>query len=166
MAMSWIGRATSVLVVAAGLAADTAGAASQLEALPLRVHIYTTRERVLSRAGKPVAVEGMGQANLYEHGEPRGFDFRFTCSGHLPTSTGYETYAGRWKRKPDLLEVAIPDHGGKPGAAHRCDLKVERKDFAYYRRNGAVEKEPAAAFKEWMVKHQYDPEHGKNEPAR
>lgn len=167
MAMSWtvVGRMAGVMALAAGLASEIAVAA-QLEALPLRVHVYATRERAVSRAGRPVGSEGMGKANLYEHGTPRGFDFQFRCEGKLPTSQGYETFPARWKHKPDLLEIAIPDAGGKPGAAHRCEVKVALKDFAYYRRSGAVETEPAATFKDWMEKHQYDPEHGKNEPTR
>ena len=46
-------------------------------------------------------------------------------------------------------------------------LKVAMKqDTVYIRRNGQVREEPAARFKQWMVKHQYDPEHGMNEPVR
>jgi hypothetical protein len=153
------------VLVMAGMTAQ-AVMAQKLEALPLRVHVYTTRERVLSRAGKPVAVEGMGQANLYEHGEPRGFDFRFTCPGKVPTSEGYGTYPARWKEKGRTLEVFVMARGGKPGAGMRCEMKVDGKDGAYYRRDEKVQLEPAATFKEWMQKHQYDPEHGKNEPTR
>lgn len=159
-------RLWRVGVALVALAAGTGNGlahAEELKALPLRVHVYTTRERTLSRAGKPVAVEGMGQANLYERGNPRGFDFRFTCPGKVPTSVGYQTYPARWKDRPRVMEVFVP--GGKPGVGMRCEMKVEFKDGAYYRRSEKVEMEPAAAFKEWMVKHQYDPEHGKNEPT-
>jgi hypothetical protein len=45
-----------------------------------------------------------------------------------------------------------------------CELWVEMKDFAYYKHDGMVDTEPATAFKEWMEKSQYDPEHRKNEP--
>ena len=30
----------------------------------------------------------------------------------------------------------------------------------------AMQEEPAADFKKWMVKHDYDPEHGKNVPVK
>lgn len=43
-------------------------------------------------------------------------------------------------------------------------LKVEMKNSAYVRHNGVLEEESVAKFKEWMEKHQYDPEHGRNEP--
>jgi hypothetical protein len=43
-------------------------------------------------------------------------------------------------------------------------LKVEMKESAYYKHNGLLNEEPAAVFKAWMEKRQYDPEHGKNEP--
>jgi len=55
---------------------------------------------------------------------------------------------------------------GKPGAADACELKVEMKNIAYYRHDGAVEEEPEAAFKDWMDKHKYDPEKGLIEPVR
>jgi hypothetical protein len=54
---------------------------------------------------------------------------------------------------------------GKPGAMHPCELKVTMKDFAYYRRSGSLYTEPAGIFKQWMEKHHYDPEHGKNQPT-
>lgn len=154
--------ALAVMVLAAGFG-WVAGRAEELKALPLRVHVYTTRERALSRGGH-LAVEGMGQANLYERGEPRGFDFRFLCAGKVPTSAGYETYPARWKERPRVLEVFVPAGGGRQGM--RCEMKVDFKDGAYFRRSEKVDLEPAATYKAWMVKHQYDPEHGKNEPTR
>jgi len=54
---------------------------------------------------------------------------------------------------------------GKPGAVWGCELKVELKDIVYVRHNGLVDSEPAAKYKEWMDKRQYDPEHGKDEPT-
>jgi hypothetical protein len=53
-----------------------------------------------------------------------------------------------------------------PAGAGTCTLKVEMKDgIAFARRkDGALIEVPAAQFKEWMVKHQYDPEHGKEVP--
>jgi len=39
------------------------------------------------------------------------------------------------------------------------------KNAAYYRHNGAVDEEPEATFKDWMDRHQYDPENGKNDPV-
>lgn len=80
------------------------------------------------------------------------------------TSPAYETYFARWKKTGREIELLLPVMG-KPNAAGSCTLKVEMKNSAYVRHNGAVEEEPVAAFKEWMEKHQYDPEHGKNEPG-
>ena len=42
---------------------------------------------------------------------------------------------------------------------------MQMKDFAYMQHNGMLGTEPIARFKEWMVKHDYDPEHGKNNPT-
>jgi hypothetical protein len=35
------------------------------------------------------------------------------------------------------------------------------KDFAYVQHNAVLGTEPTDRFKEWMVKHEYDAEHGK-----
>ena len=43
-------------------------------------------------------------------------------------------------------------------------MKIGLKDAAYFKHNGLLDEEPAATFKAWMEKHQYDPEHGKIEP--
>jgi hypothetical protein len=55
---------------------------------------------------------------------------------------------------------------GKPGTMEACELHVEMKEIAYYKHNGNLDTEPTAAFKQWMEKHDYDPEHEKNEPVR
>ena len=131
---------------------------------PLRVHIYQSSQQPQYRGRELVNNHGTGRANLYEHGQPRGFDFNFSCNTQIMTSSGYETYRARWKSKPQTMEVFIPTIG-KPGFGHTCEFKVSVKDFAYFRRNGAVSSEPASTFKAWMDKHHYDPEHGKNEPT-
>jgi len=110
-------------------------------------------------------VDGEGRANLFENGEPRGFDYGYRCSERLRNSAGFETYPARWKKQDQTLEILLPKLGNS-SATVSCDLKVDMKDFAYYRRDGSLETEPPAVFKEWMQNHQYDPEHGKNEPVR
>jgi hypothetical protein len=131
---------------------------------PLRVHIYQNSQHSHYRGQVLTAVEGMGRANLYEGGQPRGFDFTFLCGERVMTSSGYETYLARWKRKNQSLEIFVPEIG-KPGSGHTCELKADIKDFAYYRHSGSINTEPAETFKQWMEKHQYDPEHGKEEPV-
>jgi hypothetical protein len=131
---------------------------------PLRVHIFGFNgtqhysDRVLDW------VEGEGRANLYEKSEPRAFDFSYRCSERLRGSAGFETYMARWKKPGQTLEILLPVFG-KPNAAESCELKVLMKDTAYFRRNGLLGEEPASVFKDWMVKHNYDPEHGLNEPV-
>jgi hypothetical protein len=110
-------------------------------------------------------VDGEGRANLFENGEPRGFDFKYRCGERLRGSAGHETYPARWKKQDKVLEILLPQFG-KPGAYDACDLEVIMKEnTVYVRTNGVLHEEPAAKYKEWMVKHQYDPEHGKNEPV-
>jgi hypothetical protein len=44
-------------------------------------------------------------------------------------------------------------------------MQVDMKDSVYFKHNGMLDEEPAAKFKEWMARHQYDPEKGKNLPV-
>ena len=131
---------------------------------PLRVHIFSYNGHSHYYSGTLDMVDGEGRANLYENGEPRGFDFSYRCADRLRASPGFETYMARWKKPGKDIEILLPVFG-KPGAADGCELKVLMKDSAYTRHNGLLGEEPAAAFKEWMVKHQYDPEHGKDLPV-
>jgi hypothetical protein len=108
-------------------------------------------------------VDGEGCANLYENSQPRGFDFSYQCGERLMVSPGYEAYPARWKKQGQTLEILLPQFG-KPGAFTSCEMKVGMKDTAYFRHNGLIDEEPTRTFKAWMDKHQYDPEHGKNQP--
>jgi hypothetical protein len=131
---------------------------------PLRVHIFAFNGSQHYSGGVLDWVEGEGRANLYEKSEPKGFDFSYRCSERLRVSPGFETYMARWKKPGQTLEILMPVFG-KPNAAESCELKVLLKDTAYFRRNGLLNEEPASVFKDWMVKHNYDPEHGLNEPV-
>jgi hypothetical protein len=109
-------------------------------------------------------VDGEGRADLFENGQPRGFDFGYACADRLMASPGFETYPARWKKRGQTLEILQPVMG-KPGAFDACEMKVTLKeDSVYFRHNGGLDEEPAATFKAWMEKHHYDPEHGKNTP--
>ena len=56
---------------------------------------------------------------------------------------------------------------GKSNTYFTCDFKTDVKPFAYATsRDGRMSEEPADQFKAWMVKHDYDPEHGKDMPAK
>ncbi|MGA2350208.1 MAG: hypothetical protein ABSF70_07240 [Terracidiphilus sp.] len=126
---------------------------------PLRVHIYTHNGVSHYYNQSLQTVDGEGRANLFENGEPRGFDYRYSCENRLMNSAGYETYLARWKKPGKTLEILLPAMGGT------CEMKVELKtDIVYRRHKGLLGEESAARYKEWMDKHQYDPEHGKNIP--
>jgi hypothetical protein len=133
---------------------------------PLRVHIFqhNSHSHYYRQTQTLESVDGEGRANLYENGEPRGFDYSYRCGERLRNSPGFETYLARWKKRDQTLEILLPKMG-KPGAADACELHVDMKDFAYFRHNGQVDTEPGTAFKQWMEKHQYDPEHGKDDPV-
>ena len=111
-------------------------------------------------------VDGLGEADLFENGEPTGFDFNYNCSQPITPMPAFETFMARWKKQGRVLQIVMPVMGGKPGEMNPCDLNVNLKPgVAYFRHNNGVVEEPTAQFKEWMVKHQYDPEHGKVIPV-
>ena len=127
---------------------------------PLRVHVYETKWQKHGSG----EVDGEGRANLYENGEPRGFDYVFSCSELFRASMGYETYPAKWRKRNGELEMVVPMMG-KRGVENACTLKVVMKKGAYFKHNGLLNEEPAPVFKAWMDKHQYDPERGKNQPT-
>jgi len=131
---------------------------------PLRVHIFEHNSHSHYSHRMLDYVDGEGRANLYENGVPRGFEYGYRCMERLRNSDGYETFMARWKKPGKTLEILQPVFG-KPDAAETCELSVEMKETAYYKKGGALGEESPEIFKEWMVKHEYDPEHGKNEPV-
>lgn len=132
---------------------------------PLRVHIFGHNGVSHYRNQSLDGVDGEGRGNLFENGQPRGFDFGYRCGERLRNSVGFETYMARWKKPGRQLEILFPVLGGKPGQMDSCDLDVTLKESAYFVRNGALSEEPQDKFKAWMEKHKYDPEHGLNEPV-
>lgn len=137
-----------------------AGATSEATIYPLAVHVYQTRWQTHPGG----TVDGEGRANLFENGQPRGFDYTFHCSQRFRASVGWETYPARWRKRNAELELLVPAIG-KPGEHRECLLLVVMKDAAYYKRDGQLNEEPSSLFKAWMAKHHYDPEHGKNQPT-
>ena len=145
-------------------AAICAAQSSKLAEYPLRVHIFRRAETTFYHQRVAEGAKGEGRANLFENSEPRGMDFQFNCGVQLQTSSGYETFPAKWKKPNQELEVLLPEFG-KPDKYNKCKLEVQMKDFAYLARNGNLGTEPIERFKEWMVKHNYDPEHGKDTPT-
>ena len=83
----------------------------------------------------------------------------------MPPSIGFETYPAKWKKPDEELVVLFPDFG-KSGRYFTCTLKTHVRDEVYFLAIGrGLSSEPAAVYKKWMVAHDYDPEHGKNNPA-
>ena len=60
---------------------------------------------------------------------------------------------------PNEELVILQPEFGKVNSFSTCKLKVQMKEFAYVSHNGNLSMEPSAAFKQWMVMHDYDPEH-------
>ncbi len=131
---------------------------------PLRIHIYRRNETTFYHNRQAEEAKGEGRANLFEGGEPKGVDFQFECDQKLQSSSGFETFPAKWKKPGQELVILQPQFG-KAGY-DTCRLKVQMKDFVYVVHNGTLSSEPTDMFKQWMSKHDYDPEHGKNTPAQ
>ena len=131
---------------------------------PLRIHIYRRDQTTFYHYHQTEDAKGEGRANLFEGGEPKGVDFQFECDTKLQTSSGYETFPAKWK-KPGQELVILQQQFGKTNY-DTCRLKVLVKDFVYVSHSGSLTTEPIDVFKQWMAKHDYDPEHGKNTPIR
>lgn len=131
---------------------------------PLRLHIYRRNETTFYHNRQAEEAKGEGHANLFEGGEPKGIDFQFECDQKLQASSGFETFPAKWKKPGQELVILQPQFG-KSGY-DTCRMKVMMKDFVYVTRNGNLVSEPSDVFKQWMVKHEYDPEHGKTTPIQ
>jgi hypothetical protein len=95
---------------------------------PLRVNIF--QHSSYSHYAGPSGirslneVDGEGRANLFENGEPRGFDFRFQCGSRMMNSAGDETFRARWKK---------PGHGiGNAAAGGGRNLHSEGGDEGWH----------------------------------
>ena len=135
---------------------------------PLRVHILKNvarRDATKAYAAKNPEnmadyIDGQGAADLFENGEPRGFLFTYSCIQPLKASGGYATYPAKWKKKEKVLEILIPQ-AGKPWITEACDLQPSMRPGLAYLWNDqddAVVEKSSAVVKDWMVKHNYDPE--------
>jgi hypothetical protein len=132
---------------------------------PLRVHIFGFDETTFYHYRHADEAKGEGRANLFANGDVRGVDFNFDCSQKLVRSFGYETYPAKWKKPNQELTVLLPVFG-KSNDFYTCNLQTAVKDYAYFSRGHGLESEPPAQLKAWMVKHDYDPEHGKSVPTQ
>jgi hypothetical protein len=147
-----------------GVAGICTAQSNKLAGYPLRVHVFGRNQTTFYHRRITEEAKGEGRANLFENGQPRGMDFQFNCPNRLQTSSGFETFPARWKKPNQELEVLLPEFG-KPDKYNKCKFEVRLKDFAYLRTNGALTTEPIDAYKQWMLKHDYDPEQGKNAPT-
>jgi hypothetical protein len=132
---------------------------------PLRLQIFGHSQTTFYHRRYEDEAKGDGRADLYENGEARGVDFNYDCGYKVRSSFGYETYPARWKKPGRELVVLLPVFG-QSGKFFTCDFNADVKDFTYVRTGDGLRSEPVAQFKEWMQRHDFDPEHGKDMPAR
>jgi hypothetical protein len=112
----------------------------------------------------PDYLPGVGQADVFEGGEPRGFQFTYSCTVPMQASAGYVTFPARWKKRDKTLEILLPQKG-KPENLEPCELQIELvPDLAYFWKNGAIAAGPPEPIVDWMKKHHFDPENGSEEP--
>jgi hypothetical protein len=132
---------------------------------------YTLRIRVFSKdstnfyySRNVEESKGEGRGDLFENDDVIGVDFNFACDQKFKASFGYETYPARWKKPGQVLTVLLPVFG-KANTYFPCNFNTAPRDTVYVRHNGRMSDEPPAKYKLWMVKHEYDPVHGKNTPT-
>ena len=141
---------------------------------PLRVHVlknvarHDPNKAYSAKNPENMAdyIDGQGAADLFENGEPRGFLFTYSCMRAPEASDGYSTYPAKWKKKDKVLEVLLPQTG-KPWNLEACDLQpAMRPGLAYFwnDKDDTVVEQSSAVFKDWMMKHQYNPEKGLDLP--
>ena len=132
---------------------------------PLRLHVFGRNQTTFYHNHVEDEAKGDGRANLFENGLAHAVNFSYECSEKVRASFGFETYPAKWKKPGQELVVLMPVFG-KSNSYFTCNFKTDVKDFTYEAsKNGLVSVRPEE-YKSWMVKHDYDPEHGKNMPAR
>ena len=129
----------------------------------LRIHIFNRNETTFYHHRMEEEAKGEGRGNLFENGEARGVDFNFECDQKLKSSFGYETYPARWKKPGRELTVLLPVFG-KSNTYFTCTLNTDVKTYAYARAQGKLISESPEKYKAWMVRHEYEPEQGKDTP--
>jgi hypothetical protein len=144
-------------------AAPMNGDSKNMADYPLRLRIFSKDSTSFYHMRELDEQKGEGRADLFENGEAHGVDFNYSCEEKLKASFGYETYPAKWKKPGRELTVLLPVFG-KSNAYFTCNLNVALKDFTYVRHDGKLGSEAPEKYKAWMVKHDYDPEHGKNKP--
>jgi hypothetical protein len=156
----------ALMLVAAMMMSTTLVAESKDPAdYPLRLHIFGRSQTTFYHWREADEAKGEGRADLYDGGEARGVDFNYDCGEKVRASFGYQTYPARWKKPGKELVVLLPVFG-QSGQFFTCHFHTDVKDFAYAMGKDGLKSEPVAQFKEWMERHDYDPEHGKNVPMR
>jgi hypothetical protein len=131
----------------------------------LRIRIYSKDSTTFYHNRIEEESKGEGRGNLFEGDDVHGVDFNYDCDEKFKASFGYQTYPARWKKPGRVLTVLLPVFG-KSNSYFTCNFNTDVKDFVYNRHNDKMSSEPEARYKLWMVKHDYDPVHGKNEPTQ
>jgi len=130
----------------------------------LRIRVYSKNSTTFYHDRMEEESKGEGRGNIFEGDDVHGVDFNFACDEKFKASFGYETYPARWKKPGKVLTVLLPIFG-KSNTYFTCNFNTDVKDFVYNRHDGKMSSEPEARYKAWMVKHNYDPVHGKNMPS-
>ena len=157
--------AGSLLVAGLMMSTMAVGESKNPADYPLRLHLFARSQTTFYHWRDAEEAKGDGRADLYENGEAHGLDFNYDCEYKVRPSFGYETYPARWKKPGQELVVLLPVFG-QSGQFFTCHFHTDMKDFAYAQGKSGLHSEPVAQFKEWMQRHDYDPEHGKDVPVR
>lgn len=160
----------AITVASANLMLPSASASPDPAKYPLRIHIFRyvnshSDIREPNRISDPKRyIKGMGQADLFEGGEPVGFQFNYECLVAMRASGGYGTFPARWKKRGKTLEILLPS-AGLSGNVDGCDLQADlRPGLVYFWKNREVAEEAATLLKQWMLAHKFNPEQSYEDP--
>jgi hypothetical protein len=131
---------------------------------PLRVRVFSKSSTTFYHNRMEEESKGEGRGDIFDGDNVHGVDFNFACDDKFKASFGYETYPAKWKKPGQVLTVLLPVFG-KSNSYFTCNFNTDVKDLVYNRHNGRMTSEPEARYKAWMMKHDYDPVHGRNQPA-
>ncbi len=70
-------------------------------------HRHTGILQKKCRRHGPISVMNHRRPQEFENGVAQGIDYSFSCSDQVMTSSGYETYPAKWKKKDEELIILM-----------------------------------------------------------
>jgi hypothetical protein len=120
-----------IFLLSFALNAD-AGAAKDLSAYTLRVHIFKSDFQQSGSFGS-----GSGLANLIDGQSVHGIEFSYQCDTRFMESVGNQAYAAKWKKPEKTIEI-VGAAVGNANHLNTCEFKITMHDFVYDMQYGTL----------------------------